>query len=246
MSSIGRGSSTQGRTCRCIVLTLPNWTLNLPAFICVCQGRLRNVTKRFLDFDAVVVEREEDVGAGVGVHDRLEGDLGLTDLEGGRRLHGIVSRRGQEVADQGDRGVEEGRIDDRRGSRGWRRCLGRRWLGCRCGLRLRRGCRRGRRRGGGRGFLRPTLPPPRPTRLRQVRDGNGRSWDLLQRTRFRTRGRPAPALRRATSVREASGRKVPGRSVGHAGGNRRTGSPRTSERLRGRTRPGARPRPLHG
>ena len=44
MLEIGSGSSTHGRTCRCSVLILPNWTLNFPALACVCHGRFRNVT----------------------------------------------------------------------------------------------------------------------------------------------------------------------------------------------------------
>ena len=48
-------------------------------------GQVQERDVALLDLDAVVAEGEEEVGAGVGIHDGLERDLGFLDLEGRSR-----------------------------------------------------------------------------------------------------------------------------------------------------------------
>jgi hypothetical protein len=122
--------------------------LELPGLHDEVPGEVEERDVALLDVDALVREREEQVGARVRVDDRLERDLRLLELERLGRHDGVVPGRREEVADDRDRGVEERRVDGVRrehvGQRSGRRRLGRRR---RRGSRL-RGRRRLCRRGG--------------------------------------------------------------------------------------------------
>ena len=67
-----------------------------------------------LEIDALLPERHEEVGAGVGIDDRLEGGLRLGHLQRGTRIDRVPAGRAEEVPDHGDVGVED--------LRGRRRC----------------------------------------------------------------------------------------------------------------------------
>src|SRR6266545_1514350 len=60
----------------------------------------------FLDVDAFRAEGDEEVGARVGVDDRLDSQLGFAELRGGEVLDGVVAADREEVADHRDGGVE--------------------------------------------------------------------------------------------------------------------------------------------
>src|SRR6185369_5478631 len=111
----------------------------------------------FLEVDALLTEREEEIGARVRVDDGLKRDLRFVHLERRRRVHRVLARGAEEIADHSHVGIEHFRVADR-GSvsrqrlRRLRRCSGgRRRLGDRRRLDRRRS--RGRRPFGGRQFL---------------------------------------------------------------------------------------------
>ena len=61
----------------------------------------------FFDADAGLAEREEEVGARVGIDDGLERCLGFRKRHRRLRPHGVAPRRAKEIADDGHVGVED-------------------------------------------------------------------------------------------------------------------------------------------
>ena len=87
--------------------TLPKAASHLPDLQQEAAGQRGEGDEALLDLDALGAEGEEEVGAGVGVHDGLERGLGLVHLERGGSPPSGPARRAQEVADHGDVGVED-------------------------------------------------------------------------------------------------------------------------------------------
>ena len=72
--------------------------------------------KPFFEIDALLAERHEEVGARVGIDDRLERDLRFRHRERRRGIDGVPPGRAEEVADDRRRGVEDVRRGLRRGA----------------------------------------------------------------------------------------------------------------------------------
>ena len=77
-------------------------------------GQRRKRDEPFLELDALLAKRQEEIGAGVRIDDRLERHLGLGHLQRRRRVDVVLSGGAEEVADHGHVGVEDLR---RRGAR---------------------------------------------------------------------------------------------------------------------------------
>ena len=75
------GRSVHGSTWLCSVLTLPNAARILPTFVSRPPGSDVKREEAFFELDAFLAERDEEVGARVGIDDRLERRLRLVHLE---------------------------------------------------------------------------------------------------------------------------------------------------------------------
>ncbi len=151
----------KGSTWLCWLSTLPKTSRSLPILARKPPGRVGKVTKPSSTPISSGPIGEEEVGARIRIHDGLEAQLGLVQLQRGLGALPLVSHGTQEVADDRDVGVEDlgaGRgVVARNGAGGFGcgqarrngRTLGRRGRGNRCGRRSRRGlgyrcARRGR------------------------------------------------------------------------------------------------------
>ena len=75
-------------------------------------GQRRERQEPFFDADALLAERDEEIGARVGIDNRLERRLRFVQLEGGLRLDLIAAGGAEEVADDRHVGIEDLRVGD--------------------------------------------------------------------------------------------------------------------------------------
>ena len=75
------GRSAHGSTWLCSELTLPNAARILPTLVSSPPGSDVKRDEAFLDVDALLAERDEEVGARVRIDDGLKGRFGFVQLE---------------------------------------------------------------------------------------------------------------------------------------------------------------------
>ena len=71
------------------------------------SGQRRQCGVAFLERDALLAERQEEVGAGIRIDDALKRRFGLVHLERRLGIDGIVARGPEEIADDRDVRIED-------------------------------------------------------------------------------------------------------------------------------------------
>ena len=79
--TVTSGRSVHGDTWLCIVFTLPNAARTFPTLASKPPGSAGERHEPFLEIDAFLAKRQEEIGARVRVDDRLERRFGLAHLE---------------------------------------------------------------------------------------------------------------------------------------------------------------------
>ena len=93
------GRSVHGSTWLCSELTLPNAARILPTLHQELARQLGQRQEPFLELDAFLAERDEEVGARIRIDDRLERRFRFVHLERRARIDRVSSRGAKEVAD---------------------------------------------------------------------------------------------------------------------------------------------------
>ena len=171
------------------------------------RRKMRERDEAFLDLDSPVGKRDEEVGPGVGIDDRLEGDFRFVDLKRRLVLDPVLAGNREEVPDDRDRRIE---VRPALGAADGRRSGGRSFRRRRRGRLRRRLGGRGRSRFG-RGLLREGGRRRRQTEAKGKEKFSGWTHENLLEKLGTSRGDSPRAERRSRRGREASDRPSRGR-----------------------------------